>query len=292
LKQVCLFLKNIKYRFFLLLLDGTSAVRLQNNTWHIRPLNQFLLFSNNDTRETKIRPKFIGTAIIRGIPVDQWESCIINKTELRTIRIVWSLAQKGISMPSGLVSDSPVPIHALINTSVLYSNNTEAEKYDEIYNVHSYRPKLVKTDHYFAPPKGVFCNGQNENLMTLQDFGIQWPDYFSVRVEASTSRYAEWQRFHLRYHRDRQLGIRRLRYDYLPPGAVDYISIFHDYGDNLTYVIDRHIGICRISRGVEYPDVNPVRDPIGFFIKHENQFIFNSRDRVWDLNGNQCKTIF
>lgn len=245
-----------------------------------------MLFSGHDTHETKFRTKFLGQANIRGILVDQWESCIINQTEFRTSRIIWSLAQNGVTMPTGIVSNIAVPIHALINTSVLFSNNTEAERYDEMYNVHSYR----LTSNNFLPPKGVFCqNNQDKNLSALQEFGIRWPDHFSVRVEALTTSYSQWQVFHLRYHRDRQLGIRRLRYDYLQGGEEYYVSVIHDYGDNLTYAIDRHLGRCFISRGVEYPDIDPVRDPIGFFIKHEDQFIFNSREPVWDFNGNRCK---
>jgi hypothetical protein len=213
---------------------------------------------------------------------------MINKTERRTYRIVWSLAQQGIIMPNGLVSGLAVPVHALINASIVNSDNIEVERYDATYNVYSYKSKVVETGDYFVPPRGVFC--KNENLKTLEEFGIQWPDYFSVRVEASTSRSTQWQRFHLRYDHNRQFNVRRLRYDYTPPGVQDFLSVIHDYGDNLTYTIDRTIGTCHISRGVEYPDVDPIRDPIGFFLKHEDQFIFNSRDRIWNFNGNRCKT--
>ncbi|CAF4426574.1 unnamed protein product, partial [Adineta steineri] len=91
-------------------MDGTSAMESQNQTWHIRPLNEFLLFSSFDPRRPVIRPKFTGQSIVRGIPVDQWETCIIDKTQFRTTRREWSFAQKGFMLPSGTVGDLAVPI--------------------------------------------------------------------------------------------------------------------------------------------------------------------------------------
>jgi hypothetical protein len=104
-------------------------------------------------------------------------------------------------------------------------------------------------------------------------------------VEASSSRSAGWQRFHLRYDRDRDRGSRRIRYDYLPPGAEDYKSVIYDFGANLTYTIDRNLGSCQINGGTEVPDVNPFYNPIGFFIKHEDRFGFQAGPRIWEFNG-------
>ncbi len=275
-------------------LDGRSAIQLQNGTWHIRPLQEFLLFASNDPRRPTIRPRFIGQSLVRGIPVDQWETCIINRTELRTTRRLWSFAQKGYTLPTGVVGDLAVPIQAIINASFVMPNGTQAIEVDEIFNVHSYRPGIVESSDQLAPPKGVFCDsGANQNLISLYDAGIEWPERFSVRVEASSSRSGQWQRFHLRYDNFQERGRRRIRYDYLPPGGEDYQSVIHDYGDNLTFIIDRRTGSCKINRGVEYPDVSPIRDPIGFFIKHERRFIFRERNRVWESNGlRRKKNIF
>ena len=279
---------NYKYNFDLL--DGTSAIQLQNNTWHIRPLQEFLLFSSNDPRRPIIRPKFIGQSMVRGIPVDQWETCIINKTDFRTIRRVWSFAQKGFTLPTGVVGDLAIPIQAIINISLVLPNGTQVVEVDEIFNVHSYRPGIIESAEQLAPPKGVFCDsGPDQNLISLHDAGIEWPERFTVRVEASSSRSGQWQRFHLRYDHLQERGPRRIRYDYLPPGSEDFQSVIHDFGDNLTYIIDRQTGLCQINRGVEYPDVSPTRDPIGFFIKHERRFIFRGRNRAWEFNGYRRK---
>ncbi|CAF1537295.1 unnamed protein product [Adineta steineri] len=267
-------------------MDGTSAMESQNQTWHIRPLNEFLLFSSFDPRRPVIRPKYIGQSIVRGIPVDQWETCIIDKTQFRTTRREWSFAQKGFMLPSGIVGDLAVPIRAIINASVIFANGTQFAEVDEIFNVHSYRPSIIESNDQLSPPKGVFCDsGFGQHLISLRDAGIEWPERFSVRVEASTSRSEQWQRFHVRYQHPER-GPRRIRYDYLPPGSTeDFQSIIHDFGDNLTYIIDHRVGSCKINRGVEYPDVNPILDPIGFFIKHERRFIYRGRDPIWELNG-------
>ncbi|CAF1132309.1 unnamed protein product [Adineta ricciae] len=266
-------------------MDGTSAIQGQNNTWHIRPLNEFLLFSSNDPRRPEIRPKFIGQSMVRGIPVDQWETCIIDKSQFRTYRRVWSFAQKGFILPTGVVGDFAVPIQAIINASISFPNGTQAAEVDEIFNIHNYRPGIVESSDQLTPPKGVFCDsGLGQNLISLRDAGITWPDRFTVRVEASSSRSAQWQRFHLRYdHPER--GPRRIHYDFLPPGSEHYQSIIHDFGDNLTYTIDHSVGTCKITRGTESPDVDPIVDPIGFFIKNERRFIYRERERIWEFNG-------
>ena len=253
-------------------------------------MNEFLLFSNNDPRRPIIRPRYIGQGLVRGIPVDQWESCIVNKAEFRTFRRVWSFAIKGQVMPAGPVGDIAIPVQAIISASVSLPNGTEVVEFDEIFNVHAYRTGIEESSDQLVPPKGVFCDsGPGQNLISLREAGIGWPDRFSVRVEASSSRSPQWQRFHLRYDRGFNRGSRRIRYDYLPPGSEDFESVIYDFGDNLTYTIDRRVGSCKITNGVEVPDVDPFRNPIGFFIKHEDRFIFRTAPRIWERNGFRCK---
>ncbi|CAF5102569.1 unnamed protein product, partial [Rotaria sp. Silwood1] len=135
---------------------------------------------------------------------------------------------------------------------------------------------IMEYSNELSPPKGVFCaSGPGQNLVSLKDAGVGWPNHFSVRVEASTSRLSQWERFHLHYDQGREGASRRLRYDYMPPGAEDFQSVIHDYTDNLTYIMDLRVGSCKINNGVEIPDVSPVSDPIRFFVKNEAQFIFN-----------------
>ena len=111
---------------------------------------------------------------------------------------------------------------------------------DEVYNIHSYRSGIIESRDRLSPPKGVFCsNGPDQNLTFLREVGIEWPDTFSVCVEASSSRSVGWKKFHLHYDRGRERGSRRIPYDYMPPGGEDFQTVIHDYGDNLTYTITR-----------------------------------------------------
>jgi hypothetical protein len=223
---------------------------------------------------------------VREIPVDQWETCIVNKITYQTSRRVWSFAQTNFSTPVGTNRVFAVPVQGIFNTSISLPNGTQVVEFDAIYNIYSYRFGIVESNDQLVPPKGIFCNsGPNQNLISLQDAGIQWPVRFGVRVEASTSRSSAWRGFHLRYERDRDSNSRRIRYDYIPPGAEDFQTVIHDYDANITYIIDRGIGSCTIQRGVEVPDVDPVQDPIRFFIKNEERFLYRSDDKIWEFNG-------
>lgn len=236
------------------------------------------------------KPTYTGSYIIRGIPVDTWQTCYIVPEERRTVRRVWSFARKGVILPSGQVTNFAVPIQGIIQASVALENGTIIAEADEIYNVFDFKQGIQESASDLSPPKGVFCTGGDPAaLVSLDQLGIYWPDFFSVRVETSTTRLSKWERFHLRYDSGRRSGSRRIRYDYLPSGADDFRSVIHDYTDNLTYSIDRRVGSCQVTRGVEYPDVSPLRNPIEFFIKHERHTIFDPPKNRWQFNGYRCK---
>jgi hypothetical protein len=192
-------------------------------------------------------------------------------------------------MPTGVVVEEAVPIEAVISASVVFPNGTQIFEVDEIFTVHSYRPGIIETTDQLAPPRGVFCASPDQTLIGLGDVPIEWPERFSVRVEASTSRSSLWQRFHLRYDLGRQRGGARYRYDYQPTGSEDYRSVIHDYAVNLIYTIDQRTGSCQTTRLANLSDVSLIRNPIEFFIKYESQLILRSNDKVWEFNGYRGK---
>ncbi|CAF5002684.1 unnamed protein product [Rotaria sp. Silwood1] len=266
-------------------MDGASAIKFPNGTSHIRPMNEFLLFSSANPNRP-VTPIYLGQDIIRGIPVDKWQSCIIDKTNFQTTRRIWTFAQQGVVMPGSTIENYAIPVQALISASVVFPNGTQAVEFDEVFNILSFRPGITETADALAPPKGVFCaSGPGQTLVSLTDVGVSWPNRFSVRVDTSTSRSSRWQRFHLRYDQGRDGGSRRIRYDFMPPGSEDFQSIIHDYSDNVTYIIDQRVGSCKINAGVYVPDVSPISDPIRFFVKHEAYFIFNPPRNAWEYNG-------
>ncbi|CAF1456183.1 unnamed protein product [Rotaria magnacalcarata] len=267
-------------------MDGASAVQIAPSTeWHVRPMNEFLLFSSEDPTR-RVTPVYLGTDVARGIPVHKWQSCYINKTDFRTVRRIWYFAQETVKLPGSTADNYAAPIQALISASYDFPNGTQALEFDEVFNVYSFRPGILESATALSPPKGVFCySGPGQDLVTLKDVGVEWPNHFSVRVDASTSRSAKWQRFHIRYNQGREGESRRLRYDYMPPGSEDFESVIHDYNDNLTYTIDRRVGSCKISAGVRTSPVSAISNPILFFIIHEARFIFSPPEKAWEYNG-------
>ncbi|CAF1146888.1 unnamed protein product [Adineta steineri] len=265
-------------------MDGASAVQTAAG-WHIRPLNEFFLFASDDPNR-RITPIYLGQDIVRGIPVDKWQTCIVDKPNYRTVRRIWTFAQRGVQTPVGVVGELAYPVQAIISASVDFPNGTQALEVDEVFNVLSYKPYIVETSVQLAPPKGVFCKtGEGQDLISLSDAHISWSNRFSVRVEASTSLSVQRQGFHIRYDSGRDGSSRRLRYDWQPPGSEDYQSVIHDYGNELTYTIDRRVGSCKIDAGTNIDDVNPGSNPIAFFIKNEAMFLYSPPEKAWEFNG-------
>ncbi len=248
-------------------------------------MNEFLLFSSNNP-DREVTPVYLRQEVIRGIPVDTWQTCYINRAQRRTVKRVWSFAQQGVSMPSGDVGEFAVPVQAIINASIVDLSDVQTLEFDEVFNVLSYKLSLSRLAMSIPQPRGVYCdNVPSEQLVSLKDVGINWPFRFNVRIEASTSNKTQWERFHLFYHQGDDESSGRLRYDFLPANGADYESVIHDYTDNLTYIIDRRLGTCQINRGVEIPDVDPLRDPIRFFLKNEARFIVTPPENVWENRG-------
>lgn len=257
---------------------------MPSSQWHVRPLNELLLFSNVDPQRPIVRPTYKGRAVVRGIPVDQWQSCVIDRAQLRTTRRVWSVAQSTVTVPNGLVGKTTVPVQRALSVSVLLANGTKMESIEQLLNVYSYRSNLTKSFDQFFPPEGVLCHGASQqSLHALREMGITWPDRFSVRIEASSSRNSLQQRFHLRYEHERDS--RRIQYDFSPDGSDQWQSVIHDYAANVTYTIDRQSGSCKVDRGVEYPDVSPTADPIQFLVKHQHRLMLDTQAKVWTVGA-------
>jgi hypothetical protein len=252
-------------------------------------LNEFLLFSSHDPGRPSIIPRYLGQAVVRGIPVDQWETCLVDRKQYRTERRLWSFAQKGVKTPFGVVNDLAFPVHALINASIALPNGTQIDEFDDIFNIVSYKPGVLATSNMLAPPKGVFCSNTegSQNLITPSEVGVFWPLRFSVRIDVSTSRSSTLQTFQFRLHTTEER--KRMRYDYLPVGAEDFRTVIVDYTDGLIYSLDRQSGLCEITRGTNFSDVNPIVKPIEFFIKYQDSLISNLPKNAWEFNGYRSK---
>ncbi|CAF1632078.1 unnamed protein product [Rotaria magnacalcarata] len=236
--------------------DGLSGVTdPDDSTTHIRPLNDFFLLTSNAT--------YFGENIQRGsIHVNQWISALINDSD-----IIWSFTKSNYLMPWNSTNYS-IPIQRI--------RKRKSDGFiSEIFNIFSYKTKIVKTD--ILPPKGIFCNDsipENE-LISLEDFNIKFPDKFSVRIDASTTVQQLWHSVHLRYRRSRERKL--IRYDYTPfdNTQTPMTIIFDDTEDApRAYKIDRRTGSCVIEKFAAINSLLSIlHNPIESLIKYENFLI-------------------
>ncbi|CAF1007362.1 unnamed protein product [Didymodactylos carnosus] len=264
---------------------GSSAINIDGLP-HIRPLDQFLLFASSSPTEGLIRPKYIGEDIVRGIRVDKWETCIVDKTNYVTTKREWSFAKPNYAMPVGITAVS-IPVQGVINATKMINSTVYVAEVDEIFNILSYKPGIERADA-FSPPRGAFCAGFGDSsLSSLQEQGIVWPKRFSIRIDSTTSQQTRWQTFHLRITQsDRQ---RIIRYDYTPL-ANDIESIILDYTNRIKYIIDRQSGSCKIESGINYQPLDATTSPVEFFIKYESLLI-HDLTRKFQFNGiRPCET--
>ena len=252
-------------------LDGLSAVTdPDSNSTHIRPLNEFLLLPSNAT--------YLGPAILRGhIHVDQW----ISTTSSNETDILWSMAEVTYTMP-GTTPEYSIPIQRLVKSK-------EDGTVLQALNVFHYKTLITKTD--LTPPKGIFCPDliADDDLLSLQDFGMTFPAQFSVRIDASTTNRQLWQSVHLRYYSvsDKKL----IRYDDTPTdGTQNPRTILLDYfdGGSRAYQIDRRTGSCLIKQSAEIIlATSIIHNPIEALIKHEGLLLSNPLHKLFQYVGNR-----
>ena len=260
---------------------------LDNGTAHIRSLDEVLLFGSWDPQRV-IVPKYIGSSVVRDIPVEQWQLCKIYEQEKRTVRIQWSFAKRNFPLAEGILpSPMAFPVERVITTSIVSNDGSQVFKLDEISNIFSYKPRIFETLNTFAPPKGTFCPNLESTLITPTDVGVVWPSSYSVRIDATTTRKIGWNTFHLRVHNNEDR--KRVRYDYMLSIGNHSQTIIIDYRDQLRYIINRELGSCKIAQGVEWPDVDPVSSPIEFFFKLHDQFLEHPSLNAWQSNGVRSK---
>ncbi|CAF0882628.1 unnamed protein product [Rotaria sordida] len=250
--------------------DGYSAVTdLNHNTTHIRSLNDFLLLTSNAI--------YLGEKILRGyIHVHQWISSISNFSD-----IIWSFAKSNYLMPWNS-NNYTIPIQRIIKRK---DDGTILE----ILNIFNYKTRIIKTD--LIPPKGIFCNDSIpiDQLISLQDIGIKFPDQFSVHIDVSTTYQQLWHSIHLRYYLTHERKL--IRYDYTPfDNTQNPITIILDYSTNASrsYKINRRTGSCTINELTEINSLTSIlHNPIETLIKYEHILLSNPPQRFFQYTGNR-----
>ena len=250
--------------------DGFSAVTNANEkTTHVRALEDFFLFTST--------ANYLGESTLRGfIHVYQWQTSIANDSE-----IIWSFAKANYTMTWD-TDDYPVPIQRVIKRK-------DDGLILQVFNVFNYRPRITKTD-LLVPPKGIFCPDLvpiNE-LRSLHDVGMVFPQRFSVRIDASTTSQHFWQSVHLRYYATDQRKL--IRYDYTTE-ENDLLTIIFDTSLNISrlYKINRRTGLCLIDASTEIILIRSVlHEPIETLIKYEDILLTNPFQKFFQYTGQRA----
>ncbi|CAF0809093.1 unnamed protein product [Adineta steineri] len=254
--------------------DGLSAwTNPDMGTTHIRPLNDIFNFPLNAI--------YLGETMLRGyIYVNQWISTISNDLEM-----IWSFSKSNYPMPWNPENFS-IPVQII-----------KRQKSDgvilEVTNIFSYKTIITKT-HLISPPSGIFCVNLTaaDDLISLQDVGINFPERFSVRIDVSSTSQFLWHSVHLRYLSLN--GQKFIRYDYTPfDNTQNPVTIILDNTDGVqrSYKIDRHTGSCIINDSVEIVLTSSVlHNPIETLIKYESLLLTNPPHHIFQYTGNrQCR---
>lgn len=254
-------------------LDGFSAVTLpEDHSTHIRPLEDFFLLTSNAV--------YHGESVQRGfIRVDQWKSMISNESE-----IIWSFAKSNYTMP-WTMNNYSIPIQRVIRRK-------DDGLILQVLNVFDYKPMIIRED--LTPPKGIFCDGlvPKDELISLQDLGLIFPEKFSIWIDVSTLTQRYRQAVHLRYYSTPQR--RLIRYDYTTDESFsDPMTAIFDLSENSlrSYQINRRTGACFINDSTEVILLRSVvHEPIETLIKYEDFFLTNPKKEFVQSTGeHQCR---
>jgi hypothetical protein len=157
----------------------------------------------------------------------------------------------------------------------------------QILNIFNYKTRITKMD--LTPPKGIFCKDfvPNDQLISLQDIGMIFPNKFSVYIDVSTTFQQLWQSIHLRYYLTNEQKL--IRYDYTPSDkTLNPITMILDYSQNTSrlYKIDRRTGLCIINKSMEIILMTSVlHNPIETLIKYEDILLSNPPNRFFQYTG-------
>ncbi|CAF1560284.1 unnamed protein product [Rotaria magnacalcarata] len=262
--------------------DSGSAVQLSNGTYHIRQLSELLQFFNPSIQKPLV-PKYMGPGTFRDIDVDQWELCIVDQTTKRTEHRVWYFIQPEFQTSVGTIPNISIPLGYAMNTSIVPNDGSQNLEFNEITNIYSFKPTIMESSDFFAPPRGTFCPNLVPDLVSLSDLGIEWPLRYTVRIDATTSRGVRANPLHLTV--DNNPDTKRARFDYMIDNENNYETVVIDYREQIKYVIDRTRGSCRIVQGVGWPDVNPESKPIEFFLKLKETMLDQPPVNAWQYRG-------
>lgn len=200
-----------------------------------------LHFGGNQTEQ------YVGTTTVRGMLVDQWQSCLYWPNMDATMTVNWYFTVDGWDT----AIQSRVPVRATVVGNIwepnLNSNGRTPRAINHTYEFAEFRgqfPDYVDPTHLFETPSGYVCPGR-KNMKPLPNPS----NYFKFTSEIldptqkTIGFIKEWYDYNMSL----------VRYDYKPNPinvvnfGLDTSSEVHDWNEGVAYHMDKMRGNCSVT---------------------------------------------
>ncbi|RNA35762.1 EF-hand domain-containing D1, partial [Brachionus plicatilis] len=154
---------NFFYNQLLLVKGKECSVKKLNESYDLTP---FQLVIDQQGNEHIISPLslalknlefvYIGSSsFVRGIPVNEWQTCAFDKAKKETLKITISYSNDKKWSPAQIIPDFPsIPVQFLVE-----SKNQDGTYKTEYFSVFKYKHGIdLEVEDYFLP-SGIFCPG-------------------------------------------------------------------------------------------------------------------------------------
>ena len=266
--------------------DGKCAVYNLNESYSLTP---FFVFVDQDGKEHIVTSlsqlfgsdtlKFVyisGSNYVRGIAVNEWQTCAYDKKTMLTYRITVSLSNSAKWLPAHSTEGRPVPVQILIETIDPSLNIGRT-----FYTVTNFRPRITKEEEFYIPPSGVFCPGRkNHKQVPTLPKAFSFLNQYVQPIGGTQNMAGVINYIFEEYDFENKL----FRYDTDNNDFV--VTEVHDFSTGLNYVMNKFTGNCTIAKIPEGIDTDMIgdqikmRDPADFFDLENTNFQYSGRRRV------------
>ncbi|CAF0782421.1 unnamed protein product [Brachionus calyciflorus] len=269
-------LKTSAYAYFslnelLLVMNKKCVTYKLNESYSLTP---FFLVTDQQGNEHIVSPltvalrnlTFIYTgssSSIRGIPVNEWQTCAYSSKEKRTYKITVSFSNPKKWSPAEISANFPsVPVQTKIE-----SLGQDGSYKSEVLSVFKYKSRLDLTLEDYFVPSGVYCPGRiNLKSLPTMPKSFTFSNQLSETIVEVLDKAGKID--YLREDYDYNYKLFRFDYD----KANQAFSEIHDFTTGLNYIINRKTGECKIDilkAGQVDSQLNgtnvEIRDPSAFF---------------------------
>ncbi|XP_041355472.1 uncharacterized protein LOC121373090 [Gigantopelta aegis] len=214
--------------------DLFGITKTANGTDRIYSVNGALHFGG------KIPTNYLGRVTVRGITVEEWESCQYWSDMDATMKVKWYftvLTAKNVWHPA--INVNQIPVRCDVQ-GVRWVGPGASYHFHHVYEFTDYRPGDVSDTDFEIPP-GTFCphRKNTKKLPTLRK-AFSFSSEIVMPETKSITFLKEYYDF----------GSDVVRYDYVPPVNSPYgtniLYEVHDYSTGVAYITDSVLGNCSV----------------------------------------------